>query len=249
MPVDHLKIYNEEYFFGADGGFGYTGYDRDKRAMVPTFHKYLDRLESAAPGRGALLDIGAATGFFLELARQRGWQVHGIEPSDAAAERARAKNLDVRTGVLREGIFAPASFEAITMWDVIEHVTDPQSAIRDAAALLKPGGVLAVNTPDSGCLLAKLLGSRWHLVVPPEHLNLFHRRSLISLLTCNGFEILAVASIGKRFTLQYVFQTLAHWQGIALWRTLAHRLRGGRVGQWGVPINLHDNFFLLARKR
>src|SRR3954452_11248046 len=74
-PHNHLDIYCEEYFAGACHGFGYTDYDRDKQPMMPTFREYLRRIEAITPAKGTMLDVGAATGFFLDLARQRDWTV------------------------------------------------------------------------------------------------------------------------------------------------------------------------------
>jgi len=84
--------------------------------------------------------------------------------------------------------------------------------------------------------------------VPPEHLNLFSRRSLRISLERHGFEILQFTTIGKRFTLQYVFQTLSHVMKPGF-GTVASWLRGTRLGLLDISINLHDNMFLLARRR
>lgn len=250
MPDNHLGIYLQDYFQGgADGGFGYVDYDRDKLPMVPTFERYLDLLQQAGANGGAILDIGAATGFFLDIARRRGWTPYGVEASDFAAGIARSKGLDVRTGVLEDYEVAPNFFDAITAWDVIEHLHCPRNTMRKINQVLKPGGLLAINTPDSGSALAQLLGIRWHLVIPPEHLNLFHRKSLRHLLEENGFEVLMEDKIGKTFTVQYVFQTLSNWQKLGIWGWAANHLQRRSIGKWGIPINLRDNMFVIARKR
>jgi 2-polyprenyl-3-methyl-5-hydroxy-6-metoxy-1,4-benzoquinol methylase len=249
MPDNHLEIYLQDYFQGAqDGGFGYVDYDRDKLPMVPTFEFYLDLLERAGAKGGAMLDIGAATGFFLDIARRRGWKPYGVEASGYAAGIARSKGLDVTTGVLEECSFDADSFDVITAWDVIEHLNSPRNTTQKMNHLLKRGGLLAINTPDAGSALAGFLGTKWHLVAPPEHLNLFHRKSLRRLLEENGFEIVMEDRIGKTFTVQYVFQTLFHWQKLKIWEAAANGLQHRSVGRWGIPINLRDNMFLIARK-
>jgi SAM-dependent methyltransferase len=249
IPPSTLQIYSSDYFSGAAGGFGYVDYDRDKRPMAFTFERYLDMLAQFSPSGASLLDIGAATGFFLDVARKRNWQTYGIEPSDYAANIGREKGIPIKTGVLEERDFRPNSFDAVTLWDVIEHLPEPRATLLTIHQVLKPGGILAINTPDSGSLLATVLGLKWHLVVPPEHLNLFHRKSLGTLLESCGFEVLRVASIGKRFTLQYVFQTLAHWSGSKLFQRVASHLQSVSIGKLGVPVNLYDNMVLCARKR
>ena len=250
MPENSLEIYEGDYFSGSTHGFGYTDYDRDKQAMIPTFNKYLRRIArytAPAPGK-RLLDVGAATGFFLDLARQAGWDTAGIEPAESAAAVARGKNLDVKTGILESDLYMESSFDVITLWDVLEHLPDPLTTMRLITALLKPNGVVAINTPDSSSLWSKLMGTRWHMLCPPEHLCLFGTRSFDRMLGEIGLKLLERDKIGKSFTMQYVAQTLANWQGGALWGTVAQRLQKSRVGRWGVPINLRDNVFLLARK-
>ncbi|MEI9811590.1 MAG: class I SAM-dependent methyltransferase [Acidobacteriota bacterium] len=207
LPDDTLAIYNDDYFQGAGGGHGYMDYDRDKEPMRPTFEQYLVRMQQALGKPGRVLDVGAATGFFLDIARQKGWDTAGVA-SDFAARLGRKKGLDVRTGILQDATFPDASFDAVTLWDVIEHLSDPEKAVRDVRRLLKPGGLFALNTPDADSLWAKTTGMNWHLIVPPEHIHLFGRRSAVKLLDTCGFEPLTVTTIGKTFTIQYVLQTL-----------------------------------------
>ena len=90
---------------------------------------------------------------------------------------------------------------------------------------MKKGGLIAINTPDSGSFIAKLLGKRWHLLVPPEHLVIFNRVNLDLLLKSCGFEVLWTGKIGKKFTLQYIFQILANWQRSPLIGQLAGFLK------------------------
>lgn len=249
VPSDTLRIYSDDYFQGATSGFGYVDYDSDKMPMERTFQTYLDRLEALLPsGRRSLFDIGAATGFFLTLARDRGWDVKGVEPSEFAAARAREKGLDVQTGIFDNCDVDPGSLDAVTMWDVIEHLPDPRAALQLIHQRLRPGGILAINTPDSGSVIASLLGLRWPLVVPPEHLMLFHRRSLRYLLESESFAITGMETLGKRFTLQYVTSVLAHGQGNCLWQ-VSKLLRRSSLGQLGISINLRDNVTVFARSK
>jgi len=249
LSGENLKIYSEDYFSGAANGFGYADYDRDKQVMIPAFEKYLDIIERFLPTKGTLIDVGAATGFFLKIAVDRGWTGVGIEPSVHASATARKKGLDVRTGVFDSDSLRPGSADAITLWDVIEHVSDPVGVLRTVHSTLRTGGVVAINTPDSGSLLARALGSKWHLVVPPEHLFLFNRASLRHALGEDRFEILVQDKIGKRFTVQYVLETLYRWQKLGVWRKGYELVRDKPAGRAGVAINLRDNMFVVARKR
>src|SRR5215468_2516654 len=119
LPTEEqtLELYGEDYFCGAQKGPGYVDYDRDKQPMVPAFQRYLDRIEHYRPHKGTMLDIGAATGFFLKIARARGWEVVGVEPSEHASGKGRDAGLDIRTGIFVRGLFPAESLDVITMWD------------------------------------------------------------------------------------------------------------------------------------
>ena len=152
----------------------------DKEPMVPAFLKYLDLISSAlASKKGKLLDVGAATGFFVRLAENAGFSGMGIEISDHAASQGRSKGLKIQTGTLSS---VAGTFDCITMLDLIEHVPNPRAEITKAAELLREGGVLVINTPDAGSMFARVMGKRWHLICPPEHLYYFNRRNMKRLL-------------------------------------------------------------------
>lgn len=247
LPADSSAVYSEDYFSGAKEGFGYADYDADKKPMLSAWSKYLDTIESAAGGTGELLDVGAATGSFLKVARERDWRVAGVEISDYAAGRGRKQGLDIHTGTLDGALFAPETFDAITMWDLVEHLPDPALTLRQAWELLRPGGVLAINTPDAGSIPARLLGKKWHLIVPPEHLHYFTGRSLSLLLRNVGFHVLERSRIGKTFTLHYVVRFIEN--RLKLPKVLGdHIAKSKFLSTIAVPINTHDNIFMLAKK-
>lgn len=245
-PLQTQKLYDEKYFFGGSPVGGYVNYDAEKEAMRGVFEDYLRRIAQLRPP-GKLLDVGAATGFFLALARKWGWDVAGVEISPTAAERAKARGISIHVGTLEDAPFRAASFDCITLFDVLEHTADPASMLQKVCTLLKPGGLVVINTPDSASILARLLGRRWHLLCPPEHLVFFSQPSLETALTKYHFSILWTGRIGKRFTLQYILQHLTQYLPIlraVLRLVAAHPL----LGEFSLPLNLRDNIFLIAKK-
>jgi 2-polyprenyl-3-methyl-5-hydroxy-6-metoxy-1,4-benzoquinol methylase len=242
------EVYSQDYFAGAVHGFGYVDYDTDKAPMVHTFEKYMRHIRALVPTGGRLLDVGAATGFFLDIAKRFGFEVHGVEISAFAAAQAREKGLDVLTGTLAD---TPKDllFDVITMLDVIEHVSDPREEILRVKEIMRPGGVLVINTPDAGSLYARMMGKRWHLIVPPEHLYYFTRKNIRMLLEEEGFEVLSITTIGKQFTLPYIFKMLYAWQKLSVWKWLSTIFAHGWLSRIGIPINLRDNMFVLAKKK
>jgi 2-polyprenyl-3-methyl-5-hydroxy-6-metoxy-1,4-benzoquinol methylase len=248
IPGNLSEIYTEDYFAGAKKGSGYVDYEGEKEVMKSTIETYLDEIEKLAPGRGRLFEIGAATGTFLEAASRRGWRVSGVEISEYAAEKARAKGLDVRTGILEDLEFGGAQFDVVAMWDVLEHLPNPAATLKLANSLLKPGGLIALNTPNAGSFFAKLMGKRWHLIVPPEHLSYFGVDNLTKLLGKTGMSVRRVTCLGKKFTLQYVFKMLATWYKFSVLQWIAKKTQTNSLGKLALSINLRDNLFLIAEK-
>lgn len=246
LPQSTTDIYQKDYFEGAHEGFGYVDYDADKEPMVPTFERYLHAIREKLGGAGALLDVGAATGFFVSLALRAGFSARGVELSAHAAERARQKGIDVQTGTLAD---VSGTFDCITMLDVIEHVPDPRAELTRAARLLRAGGVLVINTPDVGSLVARVLGKRWHLIVPPEHLHYFNRSTMRRLLEEVGFEVVTETTIGKSFTPQYILKTLYKWTKWRMFEWIANDVQHSILARLAIPVNLHDNMIVIARKR
>lgn len=249
MPIETADIYNETYFASGEE-HGYVDYDRDKEPMRRTLESYLERVEQELGRKGKLLDVGCATGYFMDIARKRGWEVEGVEISEYATGIGNLKGLTIHAGILESINLEEKSFDVVTLFDVVEHLMDPKSAIMEVKRLLKKGGIIAVLTPDAGSLWARVLGKRWNMVVPPEHLVLFNRKNFGNLLTSIGLTpILVTNNIGKRFTLPYIFQTLSRWQGLSIWNMLARITNKGMLSKLQIPINLHDNFFMIAKKK
>lgn len=136
-----------------------------------------------------LLDVGFGGGEYLGLARSLGWRVAGVDPDRVAVENAKASGLTVREGGAEAFMDQPASFDAVTLNHIIEHVHDPRQTLRDVFDLLKPGGFLYLETPNIDALGRRDFGEYWRGIEAPRHLTLFSWRSLEGLLRQIGFEI------------------------------------------------------------
>ncbi len=248
LVPDVSKIYSEDYFSGAKCGFGYVDYDKDKQAMADTFDFYINKIEEFSVGKGNLLDVGAATGYFLEIAKQKNWHGSGVEISPFASEKARAKGFNVITGTLENLSVPDEYFSVFTLWDVIEHFSDPKSQLLLANKMLKKGGLIAINTPDAGSFVAKILGRHWHLLMPPEHLIIFNQRNLSMLLKSCGFDVLWIGKVGKKFTIQYALQVFSNKLKLKPFAQIAEFFKDNALGKINIPINLRDNFLIIAKK-
>mgnify|MGYP001559767924 FL=1 len=247
-PPDTASIYSEDYFRGARHGFGYVNYDEDKVAMQAFFEAVLKAMERLLPARGQLLDVGAATGFFLKLARGRGWVVAGLEISGYASRLAQRSGLPVTQGTLQSAGYPSNSFDAVVLLDVIEHLSDPAALVDQCRRILRPGGLLVINTPDTSSLWARIYKSRWHAFCPPEHLSYFSPSNHGRILDRRGFKIERKSKLGKRFKPAYVFSMLSRWQKLRLWERLAKWSESNFLNRVALPINIRDNFFMIAKK-
>ena len=171
-PEEDLPGFYGEYH-ARDGG-NEAGWNR---LMGEIFREAADHLDALGNGSGPprLLDVGCGYGGFVALMRDRGWDAEGVDPSPVTVHAASAKGIPVRLGTLDEFSDSGASYRAITMFYVLEHLFDPMSALRKAFGLLEPGGVLLVRVPDTTPIVRLLSPFGWGdaLYDPPFHLLTF----------------------------------------------------------------------------
>jgi 2-polyprenyl-3-methyl-5-hydroxy-6-metoxy-1,4-benzoquinol methylase len=200
-PEDIKKLYDQSYY----DPWGISDEDNaTERMKKSTFHDKLETLERFVPTKGKILDIGCATGFFLEAARERGWEVFGVDLSSYSSSIARKKLGGDRifTGTTEEAGFESDSFDAVVMTDVIEHVSDVNSFVKEVVRILKPNGVTAITTPNPMSLSCRMLGRHWpHYKL--EHLVYFTPHALSTLLEPFGFQRLHLAAATKTLTFAY----------------------------------------------
>jgi len=223
-----------------------TRYAEEREGRVHTFRRALAEIgEFIAAGR--LLDVGSHLGVFVEVARLAGWQAEGVEPSTWAADVARSRGLPVWCGTLANFPPARAPYDAITMWDVIEHFTDPAAELRRVWALLQPGGLLAISTMDVEAPIARVLGRHWPWYMQ-MHLSYFSRRSLARLIEQAGFEVLDARRHRRVVRASYLLSRLEGRLGPLYPRLLKLAQHTG-VGNRLVSIDLGDIMTVFARRR
>ncbi len=249
-PVPNIldDVYSKNYFHkdDQDHKFGYTDYDQDKEMMREIFLKHLDSFAKLVPGR-RIFDIGSATGYFLDLAKTKGWQTYGIDISEYASKLAHDKGHQAWAGKDLESVETDDKFDLVTMWDVLEHLPDPLTYLKKLRSMMSEDSVLAVNTIDRGSLWAKILGKRWQLIVPPEHLMYYTYKNLEDLFTQAGFEVIAKKKIGKKFSLPYIFHIFHNSKGIGFFKVLSVFFDKPIWRKLAIPINVRDNIFVLVK--
>ncbi|MBI5744647.1 MAG: class I SAM-dependent methyltransferase [Elusimicrobia bacterium] len=230
---------------------GYTDYISDRANITLTFERRLRTMEKMQQ-KGRILDFGCASGFFLDAARARGWEARGVEISGFASAYAREKlGLDVHTGRLAELKLPDGHFDAVTMWDVIEHMTDLGADFAEITRVLKPGGLLAVQTPNAGSLIARLTGANWAcLRRPSEHIFFFSPRTIKAFLESAGYEDVRVtgADAGKVCDVDFVLNRLRAY-GDTFFSAAARLAKWSGLGRKSVYVSIGDNMIAYARKK
>ena len=151
----------------------------------------------AAAGRPPrVLDLGCGSGAFLARLAARGCECHGTELTPVTAQRARAvPGLALRTGPLTQDAYPDAHFDVISLWHVLEHLPDPDAALRACRRWLAPGGVLLLAVPNLESWQARLFRGAWFHLDPPFHLFHYGTRSLRGCLEANGFRQTAIVHL------------------------------------------------------
>lgn len=190
---------------------------------VSSFLRALNRLRAKLPRPGArVLDIGTAGGAFLLAAKQFGYDAQGIEPCTYLASQARARGLKVRRGTLDSNPFPRASFDLITLWDVIEHAPDPRGVLSRVAKLLRPGGTVLINYPDIGTFQARLAGRRFWWIIS-GHLHHFSRKTIGLLANTVGLTPVHYRRYWQTLELGYLLQ-MAHQRRFPLASAVLRRI-------------------------
>jgi len=162
--------------------------DQQSPRQARRAQRHVSRLVRYAPRPGRLLEVGAGDGYLLNAARAAGWQVEGLELSQPRVARAKEWfGLTLYCCELAALPFAPASFDALSMMQLLEHLHDPRAALKRAGELLRPGGVLILSTPNVLAYGRKKRDvSTWQI---PQHLFFFSPRTAVNAVESAGFTV------------------------------------------------------------
>ena len=191
------QLYSEDYFTKEQKDYFFDKADQ----KLAIFKDRLKRIEKINPDKGKLLDVGCAIGTFLTVARKSKWEVKGVEFSEFASDYARKNfRLDVLTGALEYQKLDSRSFDIITLWDVIDHNEAPQNFLGLLYSLLKPNGLLVVQTNMEDSLLYRIAHYIYKLSFglikkpvarchPIHHSTFYSGKTLRIALERTGFKI------------------------------------------------------------
>lgn len=160
------------------------------------------RLLDEAPSNIRLLDVGCSSGAFLSHAVTQGFRAEGVEPAAGPVATAQAAGLTVRQGLLQDMAYADSQFDAVTLFEVIEHLQDPHALLDECRRILRPGGILVIGTGNTASWSMAAMGGEWEYLQIDKHgghVSFFNPRSIELLARRSGFSVAAVRTRGVCF--------------------------------------------------
>jgi SAM-dependent methyltransferase len=178
----------------------YDAYYSEENLSVPKFieGRLAEIVDSFSPYRktNRLLDIGCGAGSLLKAARNAGWEAEGLEVSRPAVEHVRSEGFKAFHGELEAANYPEGYFDVVTASELLEHVPEPGRLVRDIARILRKGGLWWATTPHANGASGQILKLDWSVISPPEHLHLFSRAALRTLLLNSGFRRVEIKTEG-----------------------------------------------------
>jgi SAM-dependent methyltransferase len=196
-----------------------------------------------------ILDFGSGWGFFLAVARERGWLPFGLEPLPACAVYARAKfALNVITDTLRDDTYPSDYFDAVASFQVFEHLPHPDQDIQILYRILRPDGIILIEVPNFDTWTMRLMKSR-HRHFAQDHLNFFSRETLTQFLTSNHFKVVDSYFPKRRMSIRHLFNFwLPKYLPAFIVDILGRAFQNTVLWETTLGINLGDIVAIIARK-
>lgn len=202
------EVYNIDYFQGKV----YKNYFNEELERKQRFVKKIELINYYLPQEGRVLDIGCAAGFFLKVMKDIGYDAYGLDISSTAYDYLMNHyDFKIFRGDIFEAEYKDKLFDIITLWDVLEHLIDPELVLDEIYRILKKQGVLVIETLNIDSLNFKLLQNRWPLFFPDYHLFYYNKKFLIKLLNKIGFTVKKIFPIQTYICLKKYTWTISYF--------------------------------------
>lgn len=180
--------------------------ERSIKRRLRRSKKFLDGVSALLgkpPAAVRILDVGCSSGAFVSAGVQLGYRAEGVEPAAKAATTAQAAGLTVRQGMLHEVGYADGEFDAVALLEVIEHLKEPLSLLKECHRVLRPGGILVIGTANAASWTASAFGAHWDYLSIAKHgghISFYSPDSLENLAKQAGFTMAALKTRSVRFS-------------------------------------------------
>ena len=203
-------IYQHNYFKNKD--YGYTGYEQEKRLRVKNFEHWLIDAEPflIKDMPVTALDVGCAAGYCIDVMKNKGWSAEGLELDEEMCDSLKAREYVVSKTAL-EDFTTESKYTIITLFDVIEHIPNIDTAFAKLNYLLKKDGIVVMVTPNQNSLQRKIFGRKWFQYKPVEHIQYFDKKSLRIFGERNNLEMIFHKPCGQYADTEFITNRLSYY--------------------------------------
>ncbi|MCB0346262.1 MAG: class I SAM-dependent methyltransferase [Bdellovibrionales bacterium] len=202
------EVYDTPTYYGGDEGHGYETYEEEVHIYKKTFEDRV-RVLRRFKNSGRVLDIGCGPGLFMDVADSHGFEAHGIDVSNYVVNKRKPEFGDrIVCGTLDTANYPAGYFDAITMFDLIEHIYQPEEFAAQLSEILAPGGIVMAATPNYDSWMRKILGKKTVSFKIPEHVCYFTRET-IALAFKDKFKLLHTENIGQHCSVDFLSRRLS----------------------------------------
>jgi len=247
-PTDETlkKIYNPDYF-SHNKYFDKKTQDNENRRRLNLLKKYI-----VPDSDKKILDFGCAGGEFISFTNSY-YDMYGIDYSGFAVEKAREKLPHLKKKIFVEksdySYFEDNYFDAIVLWDVIEHIFDFKQTLTKILKSLKTGGFLFISTPNIGSFSSKIAGKHWAFMTPPEHLSFFSEKSIKYLFNyVHNCKLEYFSSKGKKVNVGFLLYKIKKKFPMLISSTIIKLFSKKAIRGWSVYVPTGDIIYTVLRK-
>lgn len=234
------EIYQKNYFFGEE----YLDYTKDENIIKKNFQLRLKKLKKYTEfNNKSLLEIGSAYGFFLDMIKNNFKEIAGVEISQDCLDYCEKNYKFKITNFLEFENNFKKNFDIFCLWDVIEHLKDPNKYLQKINHLSSKGSLIALTTGNINSLNSKLFREKWRLIHPPTHLHYFTPNSIKKLLKKNNYKIIHFEHCGYYRSLDFILYKLnlqKYFNFIFKNKIINHNLN--------IYLNMFDIMYIIAEK-
>jgi len=207
---DLAKLYSSDYFRNQQ--YGYLDYEATAHLRKKNFERwYRDIKPYLFVEKGNALDIGCASAYFLDILRNKGWKVQGIELDPSMISLLKEKNIETYTKTF-DTFESNEKYHLITLFDVLEHIPDIKDTFERLSSLLHPDGVIALITPNADSFQHKLMGKRWFQIKPLEHIYYFSPSTLKRAIEPNHLTLSRLLKAGQYADIGFLLNRLQQYK-------------------------------------
>ena len=238
-------LYQQNYFRGGE----YRNYIESEALYRRNFRNRVVEMRRFLPDGSRIWEIGCAYGYFLREANKY-YDTEGIDITEEGVQYAKDAGLKARCDDFLKFPVRKA-YDAVCLWDTLEHLRNPMEFISKAHSILRPNGMLFITTGDVGALVPRIQKGRWRLIHPPTHLHYFSRPGIRTLLSGIGFEIIKIKSVSFWHNIENICHGLEQFGGYTGVRNMSkvmHRILPKWIREIYFPVNLGDIMLVVARK-